>query len=130
MSEEIATESVTAIDTVKKSTTINLDEGMNWIKVVRTAKKAETDPVATTVVWQFGLDSWTQKELLEYATRSLVIDAQRLWRKGDISDEQALTKEIMSPERKTKKKAVNVDSVKAYLATLTPEERNELINTA
>jgi len=82
-----------------KRTTIYNDD--NTCIVTRTCKKHASDPVSTEVQWTFDMKSFKHSEILQHAIRSLVIDAQRLWRDGKIGDECTLTKGSFITERKS-----------------------------
>ena len=108
---------------VQRSTTFKADD--NTCIVIRTCKKSSTEKVPTPVKWTFDLDTWTEQELKEHAIRSLVIDAQRLWRDDKIASEQTLTKDNFATTRKAK-----VPSKKAaleFLATLSEEDREAFL---
>lgn len=112
---------------IKKSTTY--DDQTNTLRVLCGTKKAETDPTATQCDWTFDLSSWDFEEIVKLAARSLTIDAQRLFRKGELSHESKLvTKADLISERKARgpsKKAAT-----DFLASMTPEDRQDWLKEA
>lgn len=114
-------------DNVTKKTTI-IDAVQQTVEVVRTTKKRESDPVGTVCAWTIDFSSYNQAEILELATRSLVIDAQRLWREGHIEAKATLAKDDFIRDRKARgpsKKAAT-----DFLQSMTPEERQAWLKEA
>ena len=111
---------------IKKTTTYN--EDTNELNVLCGTKKAETDPTATQCAWRFDLATWTHEEIVKLAARSLTIDAQRLFRKGELKAEQPVTKADLVSERKARgpsKKAAT-----DFLASMDPEARQAWLKEA
>ena len=108
---------------MQKSTKIDVLE--REISVVRTTKKAERDPEGAVCSWTFDLSDYTDAEIWELAARSLVIDAQRLYRAGDLDNEATLTKETFDrprgPRKPSKKNALE------FLKGLSEEEREAFL---
>ena len=104
---------------MQKST--DIDVVQRSIAVVRSSKKRERDADSTVCEWLFDLSDFSDNEIWELATRSLVIDAQRLWRADKISENQTLGRDELKPARATrgpsKKNAMD------FLAAMSPEER-------
>ena len=103
---------------VKKS--FEYDSDRNIAIVQCGTKINETDPTQTECKWEFMLDSWTHEELVQLAARSLTIDAQRKFRKGELDGIDQVTKDDLTSDRKrgpSKKQAHD------FLAQMTPEAR-------
>jgi len=97
---------------MKRTTTYNDD---STCVVTRTCKKNSNEPVSTEVKWTFDMKTFKHSEILQHAIRSLVIDAQRLWRDSKISDECTLTKESFITERKASQPSMK--SAKKFIAS-------------
>lgn len=103
---------------VKKLFEYNKDERTIFVRCG--TKVNETDPVQISCEWTFQLDSWTEEEIMELAARSLTIDAQRKFRKGELDADCEVSKDDLTSDRKrgpSKKQAHD------FLAQMTPEAR-------
>lgn len=107
---------------MKRETTFINDGTVSTCTVTRTCKKRGSDPVGTEVSWTFDMKSFKHSEILQHAIRSLVIDAQRLWRDGKIANECTLTKESFITERKSSQPSAK--SAKGYVANELAKGRN------
>jgi len=107
-------------DKVKKL--FDYDDDSNTAMVQCGTKVKETDPVQTECQWTFQIDTWSHEELVELACRSLTIDAQRKFRKGELDAEARVTRDDLASDRKrgpSKKQAQN------YLDSLDPEAKRQ-----
>jgi len=111
---------------IKKSTVFMAET--NELYVTCGTKKAETDPAATQCNWEFDLSTWTQEEIVKLAARSLTIDAQRLYRKGELKADQTVTKADLVSEKKTR--GPSKKAAETFIASLTDEQRQEFLKEA
>jgi len=117
---------MTDLTTIKKETIV--DAMQQTVSVIRSTKKKESDPVGTKCAWVVDFSTYNQAEILELAARSLVIDAQRLWREGHIEAEGTLGKDDFTRDRKARgpsKKAAT-----DFLKAMSAEERQAWLKEA
>jgi len=105
-------------DDIKKETTIDVENLR--AHVVRSTKTTESER-AFRCEWNIDLSTWTQEALLEKAVASIVIDAQRLYRAGQIPAEANLTRSDFEPRRKPRK--ASKEATAEFLQSMDPEER-------
>lgn len=109
---------------MKKTTTIDIDT--QTITVTCSVKRAETDATAQDCAWTFAMDTFTTEDVWKLAAKSLVIQAQALYRNGNMDHHQVVTKDLLTVERKRGPVDKKAQAAK-FLDSMTPEVRNEFL---
>ena len=102
------------------------------VACVRNVKASKSDIHGTEVAWTFDFSDAPQHKILELATRSLVIDAQREFRMAPHAERKSLIiKRFLVADMLTKKRAKKLPTVKSVLSLLgqlSPEDQEILMN--
>ena len=108
-------------ESTKLSREVAFSDNLNVATVKATVRKNETDKVRTPVTWKFDFSKASTQLIKELALRSLVIDAQRLYRDDKCKVEDEF--DVANMTRGRRAPVPTKDTAAKVLSSMSPEER-------